>query len=156
MAFFLHELIQYAYSKIVFETKLKGPMGLDGFTECPGVCPTTCGLEDMVCPGAMDGNGCMAKETCQPRHGPPGKDGLPCQNPCPAACGPEEMVCVTGMDMNGCMRPDMCVPDQGPMDLNGNPCPAFCPMICDEGYMMCPGFMDATGCMNPNTCQSTC
>ena len=40
-------------------------MGNDG-VECPGMCPTQCAPGDMMCPGGMDGNGCMMPDTCTP------------------------------------------------------------------------------------------
>ena len=45
-----------------------GPMGKDGM-ECPAYCPANCGMEEMMCPGGEDPNGCMMPESCMPSKG---------------------------------------------------------------------------------------
>ena len=42
-----------------------GPMGKDG-VECPAHCPVNCGMDDVMCPGHMDDNGCMMPDHCIP------------------------------------------------------------------------------------------
>ena len=46
----------------------EGPMGKDGI-ECPAHCPANCGMEEMMCPGGEDPNGCMMPESCIPSKG---------------------------------------------------------------------------------------
>ena len=100
-------------------------MGKDGM-ECPAHCPVNCGMEEMMCPGGEDPNGCMMPETCIPSKGtilifnlavlrliiilgPMGKDGVECPAHCPMHCGMDEIMCPGGEDFNGCMRPDHCI-----------------------------------------------
>ena len=43
-------------------------MGEDG-VECPSFCPVNCGMDEMVCNGGDDANGCMQPEYCIPSKG---------------------------------------------------------------------------------------
>merc|ERR1719245_2469168 len=101
----------------------------------------TCAPGDMICPGAIDPNGCPTADTCMPSKGPVGLDGNDCPVHCPAACPVDHMHCGGNMDANGCMMPDTCVPMEGPLGTDGTPCPGVCPTVCPAhaGFMTCPG-----------------
>ena len=87
--------------------------------ECPGHCPANCRMEEMMCPGGEDPNGCMMPETCIPSKGttlifnhavlkliihiikgPMGKDGMDCPAYCPATCSMDQQMCPGGHDSN--------------------------------------------------------
>merc|ERR1712141_438927 len=91
---------------------MQGPVGNDG-NFCPGFCPMTCAPGDMICPGAIDPNGCPTAETCMPSKGPVGLDGNDCPVHCPTVCPADHMHCAGGMDANGCMMPVTCVMMEG-------------------------------------------
>ena len=58
----------YSNSLYFFKISLSGPMGEDG-VECPSFCPVNCGMDEMVCNGGDDANGCMQPEYCIPSKG---------------------------------------------------------------------------------------
>jgi len=92
-----------------------GPVGIDG-NECVVTCPMKCGVDDMICPGGKDPNGCPMPDFCFPSKGNNGigKDGNECPVTCPTKCDDSiDMLCWGDMDDNGCRMPDFCVPQKG-------------------------------------------
>merc|ERR1719266_50293 len=86
--------------------------GNDG-SECPGICPVTCGSDEIMC-SHWDDNGCQQLDTCMPSTMGKGMDGkTDCAANCPVTCGPEEFSCYGGKDWNGCQMPDFCFPSKG-------------------------------------------
>ena len=53
---------------ILITPLLPGAPGQDGY-ECPGVCPTKCGPDDMQCYGGKDNYGCEVPDFCTPMKG---------------------------------------------------------------------------------------
>ena len=58
----------YSTSNNPHYTTTPGAPGQDGY-ECPGVCPTKCGPDDMQCYGGKDNYGCEVPDFCTPMKG---------------------------------------------------------------------------------------
>merc|ERR1719383_198649 len=134
------------------------PMSVQGVyegTECPNICPVTCGENEMVCPGGTDFIiGCANSDFCHPMTSP-GVDGTECSNSCPAACDwNTEILCSGGVDDKGCMMPEYCLPMFQPGRMNE--CWSYCSPTCGEGEMTCSGGTDAFGCIMPDYCATSC
>ena len=56
------------FSKLFLFKPNTGPTGVDG-TNCPGVCPTVCPYDDLICQGNVNDNGCDMPQFCLPSTG---------------------------------------------------------------------------------------
>merc|ERR1711935_1299067 len=66
-------------------------------------------MDQGLCPGVYNGNGCQGPNICIPTKGPVGTNGAECPVSCPTVCPPGESTCPGGEDENGCPMPQICM-----------------------------------------------
>ena len=125
---------------------------------CPDMEDPVCGVDEIMCPGEMDPEGCPMPSTCLPSFynaDVTDQYNIKCETLCPTICPEGEMVCGGGPDPWGVGCPIMtyCMPDSYPGTDGMTICPAYCFSDCGEDEIVCGGEMDAaTGCLMPDYC----
>ena len=121
---------------------------LENKFQCPMLHQPQCGLNEVLCPGRKDSNGCETKGMCTPSS-KLDHYGFPCPAVCEQHCLSNEKFCEGEKDGRGCFTQGTC---EKSYLKNRILCPPLCEVKCSKMQIQCPGVVDKNGCSSEDYC----
>ena len=119
-------------------------------SSCRDIDQPTCLANEILCPGAIDENGCKTVSICTSNENMD-HFGFPCTAICQPHCSSDEKYCPGTKDANGCITLGDCIKSVK-IGSDGALCLPRCSIECSGNQIMCLGDLDSNGCKSEDYC----